>query len=229
MLFLAHKNEYLTKFVNSLTGVVLAAEKKETSALFVPTRESGKLYKMDEHVLVSVSGVVSDANMLIDMGRLHAQRNLYSQGIPIYVEQLVRYLADQKHVYTLYGSSRPFGVSLMYAGYDAVQGFQLFCSDPSGNYAAWKAHATGKNSVNAVSTLKDDYREDLSLQEATVLAAKVLGKSMDMAKPNAEKFEIGVLQRGADGRVQQRRIEGAELNTLLTEARVFEDIENARR
>ena len=117
----------------------------------------------------------------------------------------------------------------MYAGYDAVQGFQLFCSDPSGNYAAWKAHATGKNSVNAVSTLKDDYREELSLQEATVLAAKVLGKSMDMAKPNAEKFEIGVLQRGADGRVQQRRIEGAELNTLLTEARVFEDIENARR
>ena len=222
-------NEYLTKFVNSLTGVVLAAEKKETSALFVPTRESGKLYKMDEHVLVSVSGVVSDANMLIDMGRLHAQRNLYSQGIPIYVEQLVRYLADQKHVYTLYGSSRPFGVSLMYAGYDAVQGFQLFCSDPSGNYAAWKAHATGKNSVNAVSTLKDDYREDLSLQEATVLAAKVLGKSMDMAKPNAEKFEIGVLQRGADGKVQQRRIEGAELSTLLTEARVFEDIENARR
>ena len=197
--------------------------------MFVPTRESGKLYKMDEHVLVSVSGVVSDANMLIDMGRLHAQRNLYSQGIPIYVEQLVRYLADQKHVYTLYGSSRPFGVSLMYAGYDAVQGFQLFCSDPSGNYAAWKAHATGKNSVNAVSTLKEDYREDLSLQEATVLAAKVLGKSMDMAKPNAEKFEIGVLQRGADGRVQQRRIEGAELNTLLTEARVFEDIENARR
>ena len=208
---------------------MLAAEKKETSALFVPTRESGKLYKMDEHVLCSVSGVVSDANLLIDMGRLHAQRNLYSQGIPIYVEQLVRYLADQKHVYTLYGSSRPFGVSLMYAGYDAVQGFQLYCSDPSGNYAAWKAHATGKNSVNAVSTLKDDYREDLSLQEATVLAAKVLGKSMDMAKPNAEKFEIGVLQRGADGQVQQRRIEGAELNTLLSEARVFEDIEQARR
>ena len=219
----------LTNFVNLISGVVLAAEKKETSALFVPTRESGKLYKMDEHVLVSVSGVVADANMLIDMGRLHAQRNIYSQSQPIYVEQLVRYLADQKHVYTLYGSSRPFGVSLMYAGYDAVQGFQLYCSDPSGNYAAWKAHATGKNSVNAVSTLKDDYREDLTLQEATVLAAKVLGKSMDMAKPNAEKFEIGILQRGANGQPVQRRIEGAELNQLLTEARVFEDIEQARR
>lgn len=141
----------------------------------------------------------------------------------------MRYLADQKHVYTLYGSSRPFGVSLMYAGYDAVQGFQLYCSDPSGNYAAWKAHATGKNSVNAVSHLKDDYREDLTLREATVLAVKTLGKSMDMTRPNAEKFEVGIISRDAAGQVVQRRVEGAELDQLLTDAKVFEDIENARR
>ena len=52
--------------------MVLAAEKKEFSNLFVPTRESGKLYKMDEHVLVSVSGVIADANILVDEGRLFA-------------------------------------------------------------------------------------------------------------------------------------------------------------
>ena len=75
-------------------GVVIACEKKEASSLFVQTRESGKLYKMDEHILSSVSGVVADANTLIDAGRLHAQQHLYSQCNPIYVEQLVRYLAD---------------------------------------------------------------------------------------------------------------------------------------
>jgi len=109
------------------------------------------------------------------------------------------------------GSGRPFGVSLMYAGWDAVQGYQLYCSDPSGNYAAWKAHATGKNSVNAISSLKDDYTEELTLQQATVLAAKVLGKSMDMTKPNPEKFEVGLITRDASGAVVQRRVEGAEL------------------
>ena len=51
----------------------------------------------------------------------------------------------------------------MYAGYDVVRGFQLYCSDPSGNYASWKAHSTGKNSVNAISTLKTDFKDDLSL------------------------------------------------------------------
>lgn len=117
----------------------------------------------------------------------------------------------------------------MYAGWDAVQGFQLYCSDPSGNYSAWKAHATGKNSVNAVSTLKDDYTESLSLQEATVLAAKVLGKSMDMTKPDPNKFEIGVITRSASGQIMQRRVEGAELGNLLTEAKVFEDIEASKK
>lgn len=50
----------------------MAAEKKETSKLFVPTRESGKLYKIDDHVLCAVSGIVADANYLIDMARLHS-------------------------------------------------------------------------------------------------------------------------------------------------------------
>ncbi len=56
--------------VLATNGVVLAAEKKEISPLFVPTRESGKLYKLDDHIMVSVSGVVADANFLIDYGRL---------------------------------------------------------------------------------------------------------------------------------------------------------------
>lgn len=194
---------YLTYYT---IGVVLAAEKKEASKLFVPTRESGKLYKMDDHILVSVSGVVADANFLIDYGRLQCQRHLYSHKDPYYVEELVKYLCNYKHVYTQFGSSRPFGVSFMYAGYDAVRGFQLYCSDPSGNYGSWKAHATGKGSVNAISTLKTDYQQECSLKEALILAAKVLGKSMDTATPNAEKFEIAVIQKDEHGNVVQRRV-----------------------
>lgn len=54
-----------------ISGVVLAAEKKEVSKLFVPTRESGKLYKIDDHIVCAVSGIVADANYLIDYSRLH--------------------------------------------------------------------------------------------------------------------------------------------------------------
>ena len=113
----------------------------------------------------------------------------------------------------------------MYAGYDSIQGFQLYASDPSGNYAAWRANATGKNMANARSTLKEDYNEDCSLGEALILAAKILSKSMDAHKPDASRFEISVVQKNANGEVVQRAIEGQELQKILEDAKVYEDEE----
>lgn len=120
---------------------------------------------------------------------------------PIYVEECVKYLANRKHALTQFGSGRPFGVSLMYAGWDRVRGFQLYCSDPSGNYAAWNAHATGKNSVTSISALKEDYNAECSLNEALQIAVKLLAKSMDSQKPTEDKFEVGVVTKGSDGKL----------------------------
>ena len=218
----------LTK-LSPFLGVVLAAERKEHSSLFVPTRESGKLYRMYEHIMVAVSGVVADANFLIQQGRTRCLQSMYQTCENIGVEQCVRYLAERKHVSTLYGGGRPFGVSFMYAGYDPYQGFQLYCSDPSGNYAAWKAQATGKNSTNAKSTLKDEYREDMTLNEGLLLATKVLGKSMDMAKPSADRFEIGLITKDAAGNLVQRTMEGEELAKILDDAKVWDEIAAAKK
>ena len=44
---------------------------------------------------------------------------------------------------------RPFGVSLLIAGWDDVHGPQLYQVDPSGSFWAWKASAIGKSMVNA--------------------------------------------------------------------------------
>lgn len=144
------------------------------------------------------------------------------------MEELVKYMCNYKHVYTQFGSSRPFGVSFMYAGYDDVRGFQLYNSDPSGNYGSWKAHATGKGSVNAISTLKNEYQQECSLKDALILAAKVLGKSMDTTTPNSEKFEIAIITKNDQGHVIQRRVEGAELQKILEEAKVFENNDNKK-
>lgn len=45
-----------------------------------------------------------------------------------------RHLRAGAQGYTQYGGLRPFGVSLLYAGWDAVNGFQLYQSNPSGNF-----------------------------------------------------------------------------------------------
>jgi len=61
------------------------------------------------------------------------------------MEQLITIMCDTKQAYTQQGGLRPFGVSLLYMGWDAHHGFQLYQSDPSGNYGGWKAACIGAN------------------------------------------------------------------------------------
>ena len=59
------------------------------------------------------------------------------------IEQVVRTVCDYKQAYTQFGGLRPFGVAFLFAGWDKHYGFQLYQSDPSGNYSGWKATVIG--------------------------------------------------------------------------------------
>ena len=52
---------------------------------------------------------------------------------------------------------RPFGVSLLYMGWDRRLGFQLYQSDPSGNYSGWKATCIGNNNMVCLTDLLFDW------------------------------------------------------------------------
>jgi len=114
-------------------GVVLAAEKKVTSKLLEGKATSEKMYKVDQHIACAVSGITSDANIVVNYARLSAQRYLFQYQEPTPVEVLVQTVCDLKQGYTQFGGLRPFGISFLYAGWDKHHGFQLYKSDPSGN------------------------------------------------------------------------------------------------
>jgi len=186
-------------------GIVLAAEKKITSKLLEPGKQSEKMYRIDDHIACAVAGITADANILLNYSRLVAQRYLFAYQEPIPVEQLVQQLCDTKQSYTQYGGSypsflsqciynrtglRPFGVSFLYGGWDEHYGFQLYHSDPSGNYGGWKATAIGANNQAATSILKADYSEEKNVKDALALAVKVLSKTMDSTTLSPEKREF---------------------------------------
>jgi len=174
-------------------GVVLAAEKKLVAKLLDPGLTSDKMYVLDTHVAVAVAGITSDANILIGYLRESAQRFLRSYGEPIPVEQLVQQVCDLKQSYTQFGGLRPYGVSFLYAGWDSRLGFQLYQSDPSGNYGGWRATAIGANNQAATSILKTEYKEDMPLHDALLLALKILSKTMDTTQLTPQKVELGHL------------------------------------
>ena len=171
-------------------GVVLAAERRNTNKLLDEASTAEKIYKLHEDMACSVAGITSDANVLTKELRQIAQRYLLQYGESIPCERLVSWLCDIKQAYTQYGGKRPFGVSILYMGWDPYYGFQLYQSDPSGNYGGWKATCIGNNSASAVSILKQEYKEnETSLEDALNLTVRVLSKTLDMTKLTPDKRE----------------------------------------
>ena len=76
--------------------------------------------------------------------------------------------------------------------------------------------------MNAISTLKEDFKAECNFKDALVLALKVLGKSMDATTPNPDMFEVAVMQKDSAGNIVQRKIEGDELKTILEENKIFD-------
>jgi 20S proteasome subunit alpha 3 len=112
---------------------------------------------------------------------------------------------------------RPFGVSILYMGWDKHYGYQLYQSDPSGNYSGWKATCIGNNSAAAISSLKQEYKEgEMTLEDAKSLAIKVLIKTLDMTKLTSEKVEMATLSR-VDNKTVIRILTSKEVEALINQ------------
>uniref|UniRef100_A0A1D1Y4E4 Proteasome subunit alpha type n=1 Tax=Anthurium amnicola TaxID=1678845 RepID=A0A1D1Y4E4_9ARAE len=196
-------------------GVILVGEKKVTSKLLQASRSTEKMYKIDDHLACAVAGIMSDANILINTARVQAQRYALAYQEPMPVEQLVQSLCDTKQGYTQFGGLRPFGVSFLFAGWDRNFGFQLYMSDPSGNYGGWKATAIGANNAAAQSMLKQDYKEDITREDAVQLALKVLSKTMDSTSLTSEKLELAEVFLSPSGVVEYHVFSPDALGKLL--------------
>lgn len=194
-------------------GIILVGEKKINSPLWIP-QKSEKFAKISNHIIVAIAGINSDANILVDNAQLNVARYYYRYQEIMPVEMCVHEVCDYTQAYTQSGGLRPFGVSMLWAGYDDKDGFQLFHSDPSGNYAEWQATAIGNNAKSAQSILKEDYKDNLTKDQAIDLCIKILTKTMDSPTLTSQQLEMGALTL-ENGKVKYRQLSSKDLNARI--------------
>ena len=173
--------------VVAMDGIVLAAERRTTGKLLDMARSQDKLYHVSQDLIIAVAGITADANILIDYARSLYQRYILTYDTPMPVEKLVQAVCNVKQSYTQNGGLRPFGVSLLYAGWDKELGWQLYQSDPSGNYSGWKATCIGANNGVATSMFKSDYSDTLSVDDSKDLVVKALTKTIEASNLNSDR------------------------------------------
>lgn len=171
-------------------GVVIATEKKLPSVL-VDESTVQKISVLSPNIGVVYSGMGPDYRVLVRKARKTAQvyESLYHENIP--VAQLVRETAAVMQEFTQSGGVRPFGVSLLLAGYDD-NGPQLYQIDPSGSYFAWKASAIGKNMTNAKTFLEKRYSDEVGIEDAIHTALLTLKEGFE-GQVSSSNIEVGVV------------------------------------
>lgn len=189
--------------IKAANGVVLATEKKHKSVLY----EEHSIYKIEmvtNHIGMVYSGMGPDYRVLVTQARKIAQQYLMQYEEPIPTAQLVQKVAYIMQEYTQSGGVRPFGVSLLVAGWDDTKPF-LFQCDPSGAYFAWKATAMGKNHVNGKTFLEKRYNEELELEDAVHTAILTLKEGFE-GQMTADNIEIGICNESGFRRLQTSEV-----------------------
>ena len=174
-------------------GVVIISDRRVNDKL-IKAESANKLYEIDEHIIASAAGILSDARILIEKARLISQQNRITYDSPIDVEEVIREIANTKQFFTQYGGARPFGVSIMVAGADN-KGLHLFSSDIIGNYFSYTAMAIGENDEKIKEMLRMKYSGNLNIEGGIKLALSIFREILDK-NFEISRFDVGYIPIG---------------------------------
>ncbi len=187
-------------------GVVIVADKGKKDSLVV-SKSADKIYEIDEHVMASAAGILSDARILINHTRTVAQQHRVTYDSPIDIETVIRDIADIKQQYTQHPGVRPFGVAFMVAGVSGKEP-KLYVSEITGNYFEYKAIAIGENDEKIKEILRKEYKPEITVDDGVKMCLSIFKKVLG-DKFETSRFNIGVI-RSEVGKLEKLNGEGVK-------------------
>jgi len=176
--------------INCEDGVVIVSDRGKKDELIIK-ESSDKIHEIDEHVMASAAGILSDARILINHIRINAQQHRITYDSPVDTETVIREISDIQQQYTQHPGVRPFGVALMIAGRNGDK-TKLYTSDITGNYFEYTTIAIGQNDDKIKDILRKKYKKDIKTGEAVKLALEIF-KEVLGEKYDIERFNVGII------------------------------------
>ena len=172
--------------------VVLAADKRATAGTLIAHKRVKKILKISDYMAMTISGLVADAQFLVEQARYMVRRYGIETGEKMSVSALASNLSL---LLTVYLRVYPFIVQLLLGGVDE-KGPQLYYLDLYGTISREKYMATGSGSPTAIGVLEEGYRSDMSIEEAVELARKAVLAAMKRDGFSGEGVDVVVIGPG---------------------------------
>ena len=156
-------------------AVILGAEKKSTLGYLVASKESEKILPLDIHIAMTIAGASGDAQVLarylraeFKLFEIEHRRKITVKGAAVLLSNI---LQSSKYF--------PYYVQLIIGGVDD-SGPHIFDLDAIGGIEEDKKFiSTGSGSPIALGVLEDQYKEEMSVEEAKELAIRAIKAAIE--------------------------------------------------
>lgn len=172
-------------------GVVLASDTRVTMGAFIAHKKGKKIYRIDDHIAMTISGSVADTQRLVDVLTVNAKLyKMRTKGRPIAIKAASRLIAN------LLFSSRvaPLIAQVLIGGVDST-GPHVFSLDPFGSLTEEECVATGSGSPVAYGVLEDRYRKGAPSKEMLPLVVHAVKAAMKRNTASGDSFDVVVIDK----------------------------------
>ena len=186
-------------------GVILASDTRVTMGFYVAHKAGKKVYKIDDHLGMTIAGTVADAQKVVDILIANAQLYKINLNRPMPVKSAARLVAN------LLFSNRyiPLATQVLVGGVDET-GPHVFDLDPFGSLTEEKSVSTGSGSPIAYGVLEDKYREGMTIEEALPIIVKAVNAAMKRDVASGNNYNVTVIDNNG-----YRELTAKEKSSLL--------------
>jgi len=171
-------------------GVILASDTRVTMGFFVAHHKGKKIYKIDDHIAMTISGNVADAQRTVDILKANAQLYRLNVARPMPISSAARLIANMLF------SSRyaPLIAQVLIGGVDD-KGPHVFSIDPFGSITEEKCVATGSGSPIAYGVLEDKYKQDSTIKEMLNTVVRAVDSAMRRDAASGDSFDVSIIDK----------------------------------
>jgi len=171
-------------------GVILASDTRVTMGFFVAHHKGKKIYKIDDHIAMTISGNVADAQRTVDILKANAQLYRLNVARPMPISSAARLIANMLF------SSRyaPLIAQVLIGGVDD-KGPHVYAVDPFGTITEEKMVATGSGSPIAYGVLEDKYKQDSTIKEMLNTVVRAVDSAMRRDAASGDSFDVSIIDK----------------------------------
>ena len=186
-------------------GVILASDTRVTMGFYIAHKFGKKVYKIDDHLGMTIAGTVADAQRVVDILTANAKLYRIKLNRPMPVKSAARLIAN------LLFSNRyvPLATQVLIGGIDET-GPHVFNLDPFGSLNEEKSVATGSGSPIAYGVLEDKYREGMTIKELLPIIVKAVNAAMKRDVASGNNYNVTVIDKAG-----YRELTANDKNKLL--------------